>query len=332
MTAAAQEVSVAPTMLLFALRDLMSDLPVRAPEIDTVETEVEQTAAVVAAIVGRARVLLDSLERATAASTEIDLEAVDPDAWQPRSTRAASIADVCFAGSYELRRAERELALARAGTERVIAIDLNLRKLRRAVRAVLETARDSGVIDVLGGVHQGLHRVADLDSGLAVRKLYAEFRAKLRAPAEHTDESVMDAMRYAAGALASLVASPDYADVRAADRTLLRGLRERVLRWARTDRAARTGLDILSDVSSSGELLRGINQRQELRVHDQQIVRALIAERDIERWTVGLEALRGLDDNVDRLALDLQGAPDRSARELVAAGLLDRLRRITGVS
>ena len=320
------------TPLLVALRDLLAELPSRIPEIDTHELEIFGVAKAVGDVLARAIVLFRSIEDATNVPlSPPDLEAMEPDAWTPSTTRSASIADVCFGGSMELRRAERELLGARTPTEQVVAIDAVMRKLRRAVRAVLETARDVDGIDLLGGAHQGAHKVSDLQSGLAVRRLYADFRAALRTPTAHTPEAVMEAMRYAAGALASLVASPDYADVRAEDRSLFRGTRERILRWARDNRSVRAGLDILADVAACGELLRGINQRQELRVHDQDIAR-MFSSVGLDEWLAHSDALRGLDDAVDQWIIQAQGARGHDDRAAIATHMVARLKQITGVS
>lgn len=320
------------TPLLLALRDLVSELPTTVPDIDTHELEIFTAGKHVAILAERARGLLHELETVTnLTAAEPDLAAVDPDAWSPGATKAPSVADVCFAGLYELRRADRQLASARTLVEQVIAIEIVLRKLRRAIRAVLEAARDVGGVDVLGGIHQGLHRVADVESGLAVRRLYADFRAALRAPTAETPEAILEAMRYAAGALATMLASPAYPDVRAADRSLFRVLRERVLRWAREDRAPRSGRAILSDVVSSGELLRAINQRPELRAHDQAIVRSF-ASLDLDTWLLRLDALRGLDDTVDRLVAQSAVTLERAARGILAVDLVERLRLVTGVT
>jgi hypothetical protein len=62
---------------------------------------------------------------------------------------------------------------------------------------------------------------------------------------------------------------------------------------------------LLEDVRTCGDLMRGINRRQELRAHD----RALLdrvgagphAQLAIERWLDALDPLFGLDDALDDL-------------------------------
>ena len=326
------------------LVDLLFELRALAGETHAVDLgAADGDSALVAALAGRLGALLDrgleliaALQRADEADDELpDLEAVDPDAWlAPPAPRAARIGDVCFAGALELRRIARELATADGDDARLVAADTARRKLRRAIRAVLETARETGVYDVLGGDHQGHHQVADLASGLATRRLYAGFRRALRRADAATPDAVLAAVRYCGGAMATLVAAPDYADVRASDRAVLRGLRERALRWARHDRGVESGLQLLDDVWTCSDLMRDINRRQELRAHDSAIVDACSGGPGepvaVDAWLAKLDALRGLDDRLDELvalARAATGDGERAAHVAELRGQLERIRR-----
>jgi hypothetical protein len=106
--------------------------------------------------------------------------------------------------------------------------------------------------------------------------------------------------------------------VRASDRALLRGLRERVIAWARHDRLANAGVQLLEDVLTCANLLRGINRRQELRAYDQVVIRRLTAPGDLDREgrSAALESLFGLDDELDALIERMRkdtGAPALAA-------------------
>lgn len=59
----------------------------------------------------------------------------------------AEIGDVCFAGTMELRRVLRELIAAHDDGGRLVTAETGRRKMRRAIRAVLEAARATGVYD-----------------------------------------------------------------------------------------------------------------------------------------------------------------------------------------
>ncbi len=282
--------------------------------------------------------LRDLLDRALAAMAELGELADDaqapvdelPDAWgnldQPPTARR-HVADVCFASRLELRPIARALALVQPAEDRLVTAETARRKLRRGVRAILEAAHEAGATDILGGHHQDHHRVADLAPALTVRQLYATFRRSLRAPTDDSPEAVLTAVRYAGGALAALITSPDYGEVRASDRMVLRRLRERALTWARGDRNPVEGRRLIADLDTTADLLRGINDRQELRAHDRAVIAAALAAdgEPPESWRARLESLRGLDDALDD-ALDACGpSPDAAQREAVR-DLLRRLR------
>lgn len=137
-------------------------------------------------------------------------------------------------------------------------------------------------------------------------------------------------MRYAAGALAAMVASADFSETRIADRRMLLGLQARLLTWARGERDTVDGRRLLSDISTAAELLRGVNRRHELRAHDAYLVAALLAEhpRDIaqvRRFLARLRALEGCDDRLD--AQVAQALADTSTSDKLA-GIRETLGRL----
>jgi hypothetical protein len=166
-----------------------------------------------------------------------------------------------------------------------------------------------------------------VDSALAVRRLYANFRRRLRRADEETPEGVLSALRYAAGALAILVSSDEYDDVRASDRALLRHLRERILTWGKRQQSLEVGLHLLDDLWTSADLLRDINHRQELRAHDHALIEELLAEPpwDAAAWFERLTGLVGLDDGLD--ALLGQAQANEPLAPLVPS-VLERLRAL----
>jgi hypothetical protein len=291
--------------LLFALRDLAGE----AAEIQLDdEASLESELLELQRIVERAMQHLEALQALDDPDPALEWEELEtkfePDAWaaSPRTRQLPGIADISFAGGLELRRVHREMVAAQDLEGRLSAGEAMRRKVRRAIRATLEAAREGGV-DILGGEHQGHHHVADLASGLAVRRLYARFRRSLRHPTDASPEAVLAAVRYAGGALATLVTSPDYADVRASDRAVLRRLRERALAWARHDRGVSSGQQLIADLWTSGDLLRGINLRQELQHHDRELVARLAGgpRGDPAEWFAALEPLFGMDDHLDAI-------------------------------
>jgi len=245
----------------------------------------------------RGVVVLSELQRQDSRDDELDLDTIDDlfsDNVPTRSSRPR-VADLCFAGLMEIKGSLRELAEAREHDARHAAIESAGRKLRRALRAVLALAAEGTSIPPFPSA-----TAEEVESALAVRRLYAGFRRGLRRAEESTPESVLRAVQYAAGAIATLVASPEYASLRASDRAMLRGLRDRAFAWARSTRNVAEGLSVLEDIHTSADLLRGINQRQELRVHDWDALARLPTAPLAERLTL-LMRLEGLDDHLDRL-------------------------------
>ena len=221
------------------------------------------------------------------------------------------LADVCFAGILELNQAAQELRQARSDDDALVALETAVRKLRRALRAVLETALLSGEAEPSGAEHLRDRDSFDLESTLAVRRLYAEFRRSLRRPRDVSADAVLMALRYAAGGLATLMSSPHYERARLSDRRLLRRLQERLLLWARSERTISCGLELLDDVWTCADLLRDINRRQELKAHDLTLMQHLTsAPNDVTPdWLEQIELLFGLDNTLDLLIDQSQADP-----------------------
>jgi hypothetical protein len=228
---------------------------------------------------------------------------------------------VCFACSFELNIALRALEHARDYDARLSAVETARRKLYRAIHAIARVAPDTETSDVRESLEQ--RGDDELASSLAVRRLYAEFRQNLRRAENDSSDAVLTALRYAAGALATLTASPYYSAVRVSDAALLRNQHARLLEWSRSGKPRAAGLQLLEDISTSASLLRDINRRQELRAHDTELIRGLLTLQPLDRadWLVSLDRLFGLDDSLDRLSAQLRTSPGSD----VIAEILARL-------
>lgn len=234
------------------------------------------------------------------------------------------LADVCFAGALELKQSAQALACAKTADDLQVGVETGLRKLRRAIRATVAAAQLNG-IELTEGKQLRSRDSFDLEASLAVRRLYAQFRRALRPVENDTQPAVLTALRYAAGALATLMSSPDYERARVSDRRLLRRLQQRVLLWARSARDVERGLELLHDVWTSADLLRGINRRQELRVHDAALVSELSTApgADSSAWLHRFAGLEGLDDELDALVENAQTEPDPSCFTRILARLAE---------
>jgi hypothetical protein len=294
MTARGREARIADAASVPALLGELRAVAAESAAIEPGDGE-PAVADAVRALVGRARAVLNELQ---ALDGDEAAAAGDDDWLGVRAGAPSPVGDLCFAGALELARVHRELATARGGDEVLAAVEAARRELRRAIHAVLDAA---GEAVAAPGPDPGPS--AEVEASLAVRRLYTDLRRSLRRPDGESPEAVLTALRYAAFALATLVAAPAYAAVRAPDRFVVRTLHRRCIDWARRDRSPGEGLRILEDVWISADLLRAINRRQELRVHDAAAVRSSLAgpRGDTRDWFVQLERLFGLDDVLDEL-------------------------------
>jgi len=216
-----------------------------------------------------------------------------------------TVGNVAFAACTEIRRVEREL---KSGVDthdqRVVACDSARRKLRRGIQALLVAIGQ--VLDQpvdLSGLD------AEVERALAVRRLFAKFRHSFRPIDPHDHGQVRRSLRFAAVSLAVMVGSSDFAEVRAQDRQLLLGLQRRILAWARAGGAPEAGRQLYQDLTTAADLLRAINQRQELVAHDRVVLKRVAEvlahpgppERALEAALPDLHQLVGRDDQLDEL-------------------------------
>ena len=237
------------------------------------------------------------------------------------------LSNVCFGAGLELRQMRRQIeAAGDRDVELLVAVESSSRKLRRVIVAILEAAErvsDDPVPRIAAPTEE-------LEAGLAVRRLYARFGRALRPYDPGDQSSIMNALRYAAGALAAMVASADFSETRLPDRRMLLDLQARLLAWARGDRDIAEGERILSDIGTTSALLRGINGRQELRAHDAALVASLLAERprdvaQVRRFLARVRELEGRDDELDaRTAEALVASPTPES----LTGLREALERL----
>ncbi|HYQ16546.1 MAG TPA: hypothetical protein VEQ58_12335 [Polyangiaceae bacterium] len=227
------------------------------------------------------------------------------------SAEPVRLEDVCFVAGLELSRALGGLVVA-SGRDSLLALESAIRKLYRVLHAVLHGARSIAGAPLESDVQLERRLAVELESALAVRRMFGRFRRSLRRAESDERHAVLTALRYAAGALASLVASPHYQALRASDRELLRRQRDRLLEWAHAGNPTSAGLQLLDDIFTSADLLRGVEGRQELRDHDAKLIRELIADttRDRAAWLVELERLSGMDETLDALTAQLAAASD----------------------
>lgn len=275
----------------------------------------------------RALTIAEELD-AAAGATESDVDGGDA-GWRRVSVPPPreDLSNLCFGGALELRQMRDEIQAAdQQELELLIACERASRKLRRVIGAILEAA-ERACDDPVPRV---VPTVDELEGALAVRRLYARFARGLRSYSADDRASVLNALRYAAGSLAAMVVSAEFAEARIADRRMLLGLHARLLAWARGGHDLCEAERILSDVAATAELLRGVSRRQELRAHDRALVDALLADRprdvaQMRRFLARMRGLEGADDQLDVLVSRAYAAapvPDSLAAIREALGQL----------
>lgn len=304
---------------------LLQELEAAVTRLDLLESArlqsddatVPQLAADAQGLIRDVLALLGALESASQTSGDDGFDDGEAATWVGLRLGPAEpslLPDVCFVAGLELSRALRGLSAATERERVEAAIETALRKLYRALRAVTDASRHFANPSVLRGEPLSRRADSELKAALAVRQLYMRFRQGLRRAQSDERQDVLTALRYAAGALATLAASPHYTEIRVADRALLRQQRERLLDWAHAGKPTNAGVQLLEDIFTCAHLLRDISRRQELRAHDVVLMRELVADeaRDRASWLASLGRLSGLDDTLDGLTAQLRASADQN--------------------
>ncbi len=173
----------------------------------------------------------------------------------------------------------------------------------------------------------------DLKDSLATRRLYGQFRrAILRGGEPRTHAEITACLNSAATRIAILRDLEFYPFLRIDDRLTIRHLQKRIAAWlgGDGDGSDETGQRLWQDLVSFAGLLNKVNDREELREYDRQVVTAMCRmlldpKRPVTRLTESqlkeLERLEGRDDEFDRI---IRLAGQYSVQDLRAP--LERLR------
>lgn len=262
-------------------------------------------------------------------------QAAEGGAVEPRTQRALhDIVDLAYISGWSLHRKRASLLDATAGHDAWKMAS----ECSSAKRAMLKSAvAIERAIAAGAGVASDLLRIAaiDVERGLRTRALYRAFRADIR-PGDPPDERTIESrLRAVTIGLTRVCEDRAFGDLRFQDRLLFHERRAAVALWMSQVRQpgaaadlAGDGLRHWKDIAAFAECLRMINQRPELREHDEREARAALealAWHDDDAMLDdtafdALGSLLGRDDELDALLLS-HGA--RRVGELRAA--LERL-------
>ncbi len=185
--------------------------------------------------------------------------------------------------------------------------DSSLRHLGKALIAIESAVREYENLEARD------RRWTDLQDSLETRRLYGQFRrAILRGGDPRTHDELTASLKGAATRIAILRGLEIYPFLRIDDRLTIRRLQKRIAAWLEggEDAGEETGRRLWQDLVSFARLLMKVNDREELREHDRQVVTSVHrlifgSKRPAQRLSPGqlkeLERLAGRDEELDRL-------------------------------
>ncbi len=205
--------------------------------------------------------------------------------------------------------------------------DSSLRHAGKALIAVESAVREYEGLEAID------RRWVDLQDSLATRRLYGQFRrAVLRGGDPRTRDELAASLKSAATRIAILRGLEIYPFLRIDDRLTVRRLQKRIAAWldGEGDASREAGRRLWQDLISFARLLMKVNDREELREHDRQVVTSVCRllfepKRPAQRLSASqlkeLERLEGRDDELDHI---IWLAGEHSVEDLRAP--LERLR------
>lgn len=234
------------------------------------------------------------------------------------STRhgAERIADMSFVARWELHQEREELGKNSFSKEMWSLVNACSSARRRLTASAIAVEY---AICVQEGLTSTLHELylLELNHSLQIRHAYALFRNTVVGKGPPNPKNVRHRLRKVATAIKKLTRSDIYSELRTSDRVHLQELQGRLAECVGVcrDGDPHGALRLWQDIENLSELLLGINNRSELREHDQSLVSEAysslfqsdgVPDSIAEELQVRLQSLFGRDAEVDRLIV-IQG-------------------------
>ncbi len=205
--------------------------------------------------------------------------------------------------------------------------DTGLRRCRKGLIALESAIREFEGMPALE------RRWVDVDDSLEIRRLYGQFRRSILRRQLGERESLQAHLKSAANRIAILRDLKIYPFLRIDDRREIRRLQKRILAWlaGEGDASEEAGERLWGDLVSFARLLVQINNREELREHDQRVVAKLnhrlflagkVPKKLPSQLQSDLESLLGRDDELDQVIL----SPGRMSSAVLREPL-ERMRK-----
>ncbi len=248
------------------------------------------------------------------------------------------VANLAFIGRFGLRaRVESIATLSLESTPKWEIIATVGGALREAMKAL--GALDIAICEAEGLPEPKSFYITELERSLAVRRAYRVFFEDIAPRREPAPGEVHARLRRVGISIGKLVGRPIYAAMRIHDRHMLRQVQHRVIAWLGSspqDASAETnGLRVWEDVAHLAEMMMRVNERAELRAHDERTLRG-VAE-DLPRGALcgadlatRLRPCWGRDADLDRVIEG--GSLDDDALGVVLARVIAVLAPRTGLS
>ncbi|MEE8327069.1 MAG: hypothetical protein V3R58_08555 [candidate division NC10 bacterium] len=234
------------------------------------------------------------------------------------STRhgAERIADMSFVARWELHQEREELGKNSFSKEMWSLVNACSSARRRLTASAIAVEY---AICAQEGLTSTLHELylLELNHSLQIRHAYALFRNTVVGKGPPNPKNVRHRLRKVATAIKKLTRSDIYSELRTSDRVHLQELRGRLAECVGVSRDGdpHGALRLWQDIENLSELLLGINNRSELREHDQSLVTEAysslfqsdgVPDSIAEELQVRLQSLFGRDAEVDHLIV-IQG-------------------------
>ncbi|MFQ5988408.1 MAG: hypothetical protein ACE5K9_00670 [Candidatus Methylomirabilales bacterium] len=224
------------------------------------------------------------------------------------------IADIAFVARWELHQEGEELA-KNSLTQEIWNLVNECSSARR--RLIASAIAVENALCVHEGLTSTLHDLylRELNHSLQIRHAYALFRNTVVGNGPPNPKNVRHRLRKVATAIKKLTRSDIYSELRTSDRVHLQELRGRLAECVGVSRdgGPHGALRLWQDIENLSELLLGINNRSELREHDQTVVTEAynrlfcsdhVPETMDEDVQLRLQSLFGRDTEMDRLIAD----------------------------
>lgn len=257
-----------------------------------------------------------------AAEAQPQVEPADDDLFTPAPavvrSPVAVAGDVAFMAQAELRHHQQRLGLHRAAAdaqEMISECGSALRAIQKSLYAIEPWLCELEKIPCFLPSH--------LATSLQVRRHYRKLWHFATVTGDVTAQTVRAALRGAGTRISILAGSEVYSLLREDDRFYIRELQLRILDWLRDGTDHNAAIRIWQDFALFVEILRQVNLREELIVHDRDILFGaadeLLArgEEAVPEVSEALHSILGIDDALDEVIL---GSPS-------AKTLLRELRR-----